>query len=320
MYPNGRNKKTQPRCIAIMGATATGKSQLAINIARHIGGEIISIDSRQVYRGMDIGTAKVLPAEQEGIPHHLLDIMNPDETNSAGKHAALARDAIYEICARSRVPILAGGTGLYFRAIFRGLMDLELDDDSLQEIRVAFTNRSTANLYLELEKIDPARAQELSPNDRMRIARALEIYLITGMPMSDHIREQASNQELDTLKIFLTMPRFDLRDRIARRTHAMFRAGWIDEVAALLAAGYDSAAPGMISLGYQEIATALEQDRDPRQDIETIITHTRQYAKRQETFFRSEQDAVLADVTLPTFEKRLLELVRERHYFKNNLT
>lgn len=303
-----------------MGATATGKSQLAIAIAHRFGGEVISIDSRQVYRGMDIGTAKILPGEREGIPHHLIDIMNPDEANNAGKHAALARRAIEEIAGRSLVPILAGGTGLYFRAIFRGLMDLELDEPSLREVRVSFADRTTAELYRELERIDPARARFLSANDRMRISRALEIYTLTGRPMTDHIREQETGQNLDTLKIVLTMPRFDLRDRIARRTHAMFQAGWTEEVASLLNAGYDSASPGMISLGYREISDALESGRDPCGEIDAIITHTRQYAKRQETFFRSEQDAVTVDVTRPSFEKHLYELIGALPYFKNNLT
>lgn len=320
MNPSDHTSSIPLKCIAVMGATATGKSKLAIDIARRIDGEVVSIDSRQVYRGMDIGTAKVLPGEQEGIPHHLIDIMDPDEANSAGKHAALARRAIDDIAGRSRVPILAGGTGLYFRAIFRGLVDLEFDDETLNSIRSTYADRATEDLYEELNRIDPERAGELSANDRMRISRALEIHALTGMSMSDHFRGQEDAGNLDTLKIVLTMPRFDLRDRIARRTHAMFRAGWIEEVASLLAAGYASSAPGMISLGYQEIAAALEAGRDPRAEIETIITHTRQYAKRQETFFRSETDAVIADVTSPSFENNLLELVGKRHDFKNNLT
>lgn len=303
-----------------MGATATGKSQLAIDIAHRVGGEVISIDSRQVYRGMDIGTAKVLPGEREGIPHHLIDILDPDEINSAGFHASLARRAMTEILGRGAIPILAGGTGLYFRAIFQGLIDLEFDAEELRAIRGSFAGRTTAELYAELERIDPERARALSGNDRLRITRALEIYHISGRPMSEQIERQQSSPPVDPLKIVLVMPRFELRDRIARRTREMFRAGWIAEVESLLARGYDSGSPGMISLGYRELTDAIEAGRDPRETIDDIITHTRQYAKRQDTFFRSEPDAVRIDVSSPSFREQAFALVRERHHFKNDLT
>jgi tRNA dimethylallyltransferase len=303
-----------------MGATATGKSQLAIDIAQCVDGEVISIDSRQVYRGMDIGTAKVLPDERGGIAHHLIDIMNPDEINSAGLHAGLAKKAIEDIEKRKKVPILAGGTGLYFRALFRGLMNLQINDTALRAARESFVERSTGDLYCELQRVDAARARSISPKDRMRISRALEVFIITGKTMTDHILAQDREDRIDALIFVLTMPRFDLRDIIARRTRAMFRAGWIDEVRGLIAAGYAPDAPGMVSLGYQEIAGALESGRDPAEEIDTIITHTRQYAKRQETFFRSETDAISVDVLQPAFSQHVFEKVSTHFHFKNNLT
>jgi tRNA dimethylallyltransferase len=308
------------RCIAILGATATGKSELAIGLAERIGGEIVSMDSRQVYRGMDIGTAKVMPAEQRGIPHHLIDILNPDETNSAGRHAGLARSAVDNIAARGRIPILAGGTGLYFRALFEGLADLGIDDTALAEVRKSFDGRSTGELYADLQRLDASRARRLSPADRMRITRALEVFLLTGRTMSDHFSRQEREEHFEAVKLVLTMPRVDLRDKIARRTMKMFQAGWIDEVTGLLAAGYHSRSPGLNSLGYKEISGALEAGTNPRDELETIIMRTRQYGKRQETFFRQDSDAHWIDVTSGGFERDAYDYLSRRFDFKNNLT
>ena len=167
-----------------MGATATGKSDLAIRLAERFGGEIISMDSRQVYLGLDIGTAKVPAAERRGIPHHLFDVLRPEEPNSAGSHVARATEFAGRIRRRSRLPIFVGGTGLYFRALFRGLADLDLPRADLEKARLSFKQLDTLALYEELQRNDPDRAAELSPNDRVRISRALEVWELTGRPLS----------------------------------------------------------------------------------------------------------------------------------------
>jgi len=302
---------TPPNGVAIMGATATGKSDVAIHLAGILGGEVVSMDSRQVYRGLDIGTAKVLAAEQRGIPHHLIDILDPQEPNSAGKHVEQARAACSDMGDRKRVPILAGGTGLYFRALFNGLIDVAPDDEELESTRQMLSEKSTEELYAELNQKDPERAGELHEGDRMRIVRALEIFYLTGRPHSEHIREQTDRVHWTGSKIVLSMPRDRLRARIAERTKQMFDAGWVDEVRGLLSAGCTKDSPAMLSLGYREITDALESGRDPSTCIDVIITQTRKYAKRQETFFRSESDAVWIDVTEPDFADRVVSCARK---------
>jgi tRNA dimethylallyltransferase len=283
-----------------MGATATGKSALGVSLGLEFGGEMVSMDSRQVYRGMDVGTGKVTPAERGDLPHHLLDILDPDETGSAGRHCELVRAAIDDITARGRVPILVGGTGLYFDALFRPFIDLGGAGDRVEEIRREFDDRPTADLFDELQRVDAQRARQLSPNDRVRITRALEVFCATGVPMSEHFRRQSLQPDGEAgryLKLVLTAPRAALRERIDRRTRAMYEAGWVEEVGRLLARGYGADSPGMRSLGYEEIAAALTAGTDPRDTIQQVITRTQQYAKRQETYFRREKDAVWLDVT-----------------------
>ena len=157
--------------IAIMGATATGKSEVAIRLAERFNGEIISMDSRQVYRGLDIGTAKVSRHDRSRVPHHLIDILDPEDRNSAGKHLALVREMSTAIAGRGKVIILAGGTGLYFRALFEGLIDAGIPEEELTSIRAELSSKSTNDLRAELERVDPERANQLSANDRIRIAR-----------------------------------------------------------------------------------------------------------------------------------------------------
>ena len=281
-----------------MGATATGKSRLGISIAEEFDGEIISMDSRQAYRGLDIGTGKVGAAERARAPHHLLDTLDIHETGSAGAHIAEAERLIREIAARGRLPVLVGGTGLYFRALFGGLVPVTIPREELTRIRASVAGRTTPDLYDELRRRDPARASALSPNDRVRITRALELITYTGLPVSElYAQPRTGGGDIRYHKLVLTMPRAALRARIAERTRELFAAGWIDEVRGLLAQGVAPDAPGMQSLGYGMIAAALVRGGDARACLPGVITLTQQYAKRQETFFRSEKDAVWIDVS-----------------------
>jgi len=298
------------RVIAIMGATATGKTAAAVSLCEQLGGEIVSMDSRQVYRGMDIGTGKPSAGELDRARHHLIDILDPRERGSAGRHAAMAAAAIEDIASRGRVALLVGGTGLYFRALFGGLVDVVIPTDALEGIRDSQRDRDTASLYEELQLGDPDRAAELSPNDRVRISRALELMAWTGRPVSELYAEQKrQGARYEAVSVVLTLPRALLRGRIATRTRSMFDAGWPHEVRGLLDAGVEPDAPGMLSLGYAEIARALIEGRSASGQVEDVITRTQQYAKRQETFFRGDPDAVWLDVGSPGWEIGLLALV-----------
>ncbi|HXV13993.1 MAG TPA: tRNA (adenosine(37)-N6)-dimethylallyltransferase MiaA [Candidatus Krumholzibacteria bacterium] len=289
---------TPIRAIAIMGATATGKSALAMSLALDFGGEIVSMDSRQVYRGFDVGTGKVSRDERAPVPHHLIDVADPDQWWSAGRHAALAERAVREIAGRDRVPLLVGGTGLYFRALFGGLVDVVIPADELARIRAGFAGQETRALYDHLLHEDPARARELSVNDRVRITRALELLLYTGVRPSElYARQREAGDDVAYLKLVLSMPRERLRQRIAERTRALFAAGWPAEVERLLASGVSSEAPAMNGLGYRAIARAVDAGVDPASCLDDVVQETQQYAKRQETFFRSEKDAVWVDVS-----------------------
>lgn len=282
--------------VAIMGATATGKSSIAIFITEKFGGEIISMDSRQVYRGLDIGTAKVSSSERRRVPHHLIDVLDPSVPNSAGWHASQVEGAITAIQARGRLPVLAGGTGLYFRALFEGLIEASAPRDELGAVRSSMDHRTTDDLFEELRRIDPSRASQISPRDRARITRALEIHRVTGRKPSEHFSRQAT-RHWTGLKIVLTFPRAELRDRIAKRTRSMFERGWIEEVRGLLDQGVTLSDPAMNSLGYRTLAEALLCGSDPRDCIDEVITQTQQYAKRQETFFRSVPGALWVDMS-----------------------
>jgi len=299
------------RSIAIMGATATGKSDLALDIAVRLGGEIISMDSRQVYIGMDIGTAKVPISIRRGIPHHLLDILTPNEPNSAGRHAALALEASRSILERRKIPLLVGGTGLYFRAVFDGLLDLDIPREDLVAVRESFVAKETDELYEELMRCDPERAAQLSPNDRQRITRSLEVTRLTGRPISRLFSEQKASPEWKGVKIVLTAPREELRRRIAERTRRMFQAGWVNEVKRLLDEGYRPDDPGMKSIGYGEIARAITEGKNPLDTLDRVITVTRQYAKRQETFFRAEEDAFWVDITSDDFDQTIRDILQD---------
>jgi tRNA dimethylallyltransferase len=300
------------RAVAILGATATGKSDLAVDLALAFGGEVVSMDSRQVYRDLDIGTGKASAAARRGVPHHLIDILDPTEPVSAGVHSALAETCVRAIAARGRVPILAGGTGLYFRALFGGLVAVSIPRERATAIRASFAGRATPALHAELAARDPTRARALSPNDRVRIMRALELIAYTGVSASDLYRRSSGTADgapgVVYLKIVLTMPRELLRERVAQRTRELFEAGWPGEVARLLARGVPVDAPAMRSLGYAELAAALGAGEPPESRFERIVTATRQYAKRQETFFRSEPDAVWIDVAAPGAKREVLRL------------
>ncbi|MBL8379978.1 MAG: tRNA (adenosine(37)-N6)-dimethylallyltransferase MiaA [Burkholderiales bacterium] len=293
--------RSRPRAIALIGPTAAGKSALALQLATSFGGEIVSLDSAQVYRGMDIGTAKPSAAEQAAVPHHLIDLIAPTESTSAALWRAAALAAIAAIHARGRVPIVAGGTMLYFKALREGLDDLPQADPT---VRAAIEERAAAQgwpaLHAELSQSDPATAARLARTDAQRIGRALEVLAITGSPLSALLRGAARSQPLPFELCSIALDAADraaLHLRIAERFDAMLTAGLVDEVRTLRRTYPDltGTMPSMRCVGYRQVWDMLEGRSDPKDLRERGIAATRQLAKRQCTWLRSLPDLVRVD-------------------------
>ncbi len=276
--------------VFLLGPTASGKSALALAIAGRLPCEIVSVDSGQVYRGMDIGTAKPDAATRAAVPHHLIDIRDPDHPYSAGEFREDALSAIAQIEARGRVPLLVGGTFLYFRALERGLATLPAADPAL---RLAIEKEAAARgwpaLHAELARVDPVAAARIAPADRQRISRGLEVYRLTGQPLSAWQAQAASVANPPALRLILAPPsRPALYAAVDARFDAMLAAGLLDEVAALRAAGYDRDLPALRAVGYRQVWSHLCGETDYPTMIEAGKTASRQYAKRQLTWLRGD--------------------------------
>jgi tRNA dimethylallyltransferase len=278
--------------IAVVGATATGKSELALALAGELRGEIVNADALQVYRGFDIGTAKPGPEERARVPHHLIDILDPHERYSAGEVARRAREAVSGIQERGNTPIIVGGSGLYLRALFEGISPVPPGDPEVRsELRRRLENEGLAALSAELARVDPETAARLGAGDTQRILRALEVARVSGRPLSSWIAEQPfGTQRVDALRLGLTLPRTVLYDRIAGRVARMVELGWVEEVARLLARGLDPGLPAFQAIGYRQIVRHLEGEWSLEHAIAETVKATRRFAKRQETWFRREPD------------------------------
>jgi tRNA dimethylallyltransferase len=282
----------EPPVLAVLGATATGKSELALALAERLGGEIVSADALQVYRGFDVGTAKPTAAERRRVPHHLIDILEPHEVYSAGHFARLASAAIAEIRERGGVPIVAGGSGLYLRALFEGISPVPPGDPKARlRLRVRLEREGLAVLKGELREVDPETAARLAGEDTQRILRALEVFIVSGRPLSAWIAEQPfGSQPLAGMRIGLTLPRGILYDQIARRVDHMIAAGWLDEVVALLRRGLSPELPAFQAIGYRELVRFVEERGSLDEAVAAIVQATRRFAKRQETWFRKDNE------------------------------
>lgn len=300
--------------VAVAGPTGSGKSDLALAIAQQFDGEIVNCDSLQVYRHFDIGTAKLPPGEQAGIPHHLIDILNPDELFTAGEYARLARETIRAISRRGRLPILAGGTGFYLRALLDGLFEGPSRDQSLRDRLARREARRQGSLHRLLTRFDAATARKIHPHDVPKVTRALEVCLLTRRPVSDLFREgRDALGGYRTLKLGLLPDREALYQRLDQRCAAMFENGLVDEVRRILALGYNAELKPFESHGYKQALQAIRGELNLREAIFYAQRNTRQYAKRQLTWFRREQGLVwlkgFADT--PGIRERTLELVAE---------
>ncbi len=273
-----------------MGATATGKTAFALALAEAIGGEIVSVDSMQVYRGMDIGTAKASVAERRRVAHHLVDVADPDDPFDARRFADLATEAVTDIARRGRRPLLVGGTGLWLKALVEGLMPAPPADDALRaRLQEVAGTQGTEALHKRLQTVDPVAADRIHPRDGVRAIRALEVHELTGRPISEHHREHRSSEPaLNALSFGLTFEREALHQRIDARTEAMWAAGFVEEVRGLIAAGYSPDLRPMGALGYKHVCAALSDGVPPEEAMRLTQRDTRRYAKRQRTWFQKD--------------------------------
>lgn len=281
-----------PPCVCITGPTACGKTDLALALAEQFPLEVISMDSAMVYRGMDIGTAKPSPDILAGVPHHLVDILAPTESYSAGRFASDAREAVERTRSRGRLPVLVGGTLLYLRALRDGLATLPRANPAIRRrLDREAELFGWEGLYNRLEKVDAAAARRISPKDRQRIQRALEVYELTGEPISALQSRERLEPGMPVRAVALVpSDRGRLAERIAQRFDAMAQAGFVDEVRALRARGdLDPAMPSMRTIGYRQVWSHLDGDCDWAEARSKAIAATRQLAKRQLTWLRSDK-------------------------------
>lgn len=284
--------RPQPKLVVLSGPTASGKSALALELARIFPFEIVNADSLQVYRGMDIGSAKPTPAERAEVPHHLIDVADPDEAYHAGRFVAEADAAIAEIRGRGRLPLVVGGTGMYIRALLRGLDDLPSDPAVRAALSARWDSEGGAPLFAELLAADPATAARVHPADRVRVIRALEIAAVAGKPASS-LREAWGSGETRHPHLFLALeiPREAMYARIDARVDEMFRMGLLDEVRGLLARGYGPELKPMGALGYRHAAAHLLGGVSLGRTVSDMKADTRRYAKRQVTWLAREPQA-----------------------------
>ena len=280
----------RPRLVAIVGPTATGKSALAVELALRIGGEVVSCDSTAVYRGFDIGTDKPSPAARRGVPHHLIDVAAPTERYSAARYAREAADAVRRVTAAGSVPVLAGGTGLYYRALVRGLCPAPARDDRLRaRLHRVAARRGVERLHRWVTRVDPGSARRIQPRDEKRLVRALEVYLLTGRTLTAHFDDTRSPLEgYDVLPFALRLPAEETARRVAGRVDRQFERGILDEVRRALAAGVPDDAHPFSGLVYRQVLEHLRGVRDERATRELIVQENRRYSRRQLIWFRKE--------------------------------
>jgi len=278
--------------VVIVGPTAVGKSALALELASKYGLEIINADSMQVYRGMDIGSAKPTPAERNLVPHHLIDIRNPDEDYSAARFLEEARRIIGELAERCRRTLVVGGTGLYIQSLLKGLFPAPPADMRVREqLRTQEREKGKWHLHQQLAGVDPEAAARIHPNDSFRVIRALEVFRLTGTAISEHQRHHRfSDSTFAALKIGLMRDRGEIYRRIEARVDSMIGAGLEEEVRRLLTQGYAPAIKAFQSLGYQQMLSYIRGETTRDEAIRLIKTNTKRYAKRQLTWFRKDPE------------------------------
>ena len=282
----------QPKLLVICGPTASGKTALGVALAQALNGEVVSADSMQIYRGMDIGTAKPTREEMEGIPHHMLDVADPAEDYSVARYVHDADACVRDILARGKLPMVVGGTGLYIDNLIAGRDFAPFTGAWRERLQARAREEGLPALHEELRRIDPDRAEKLHPNDEKRILRALEVWYETGETITAHDeRTRSLPPKYDALRVCLQFSRReDMWDRIDRRVDLMMEAGLEEEVRDLLLSGVPPTATAMQAIGYKEFAAALRGEEPIAQAVAEVKLRSRQYAKRQLTWFRRTPD------------------------------
>jgi tRNA dimethylallyltransferase len=282
--------KAAARLVAILGPTASGKSALALCLAERLGGEIVVCDSTQVYRHFDIGTAKVPVAERRGIPHHMIDLVEPDEVFTAGEYCRQAGAVLEDMRRRDKLPIFTVGTGLYLRALLEGLADAPTRSEELRaRMRQRAEAKGSTYLHRILRRLDAGAAGRIAPRDVQKVIRAIEICILAGKPVSEvHAASRAGLAGYVVHKVGLNPPRAELYARIGNRVTDMLRTGWLDEIRQLSAGGIPSSAKPFQFIGYSELRGSQGRGDVPEDAVPRIQQATRQYAKRQLTWFRKE--------------------------------
>ncbi|MBW2336783.1 MAG: tRNA (adenosine(37)-N6)-dimethylallyltransferase MiaA [Deltaproteobacteria bacterium] len=281
----------KPKVIIICGPTGVGKTAVGIQLAEKLDGEIISADSMQIYRYMDIGTAKPTADEQSRIPHHMIDIVDPDENFDAVRFAEMARDKVMQLHQRGVMPLVVGGTGLYIKALLQGLFQSNpVDPKTRERLMKEAAENGSGILYDRLKRVDPDTADRLHPNDSYRIIRALETIESTGRSISEHQQEHGfSDEPFNALKIYLRIDRQKLYERIDKRVDMMIEEGLVDEVKKLLAMSYSADLKSMQSIGYRHMVEFLAEQLPWDECVRTLKRDTRRFAKRQFTWFGADR-------------------------------
>ena len=293
--------------IAVVGQTAVGKSGLSLRLARALDGEVVNADSMQLYRGMDIGTAKLAPGERCGVPHHLLDVWEVTRTANVSEYQELARRAIAGIHGRGRVPILVGGSGLYVRAVLDDLEFPGTDPRVRDRLEDELAEIGAAGLHARLARLDPVAAGAILPGNGRRIVRALEVLELSGRPFSATLPDYRS--VYDAVQIGLRVPRAELDDRIAARVAAMWRAGFVAEVRRLAGAGLREGRTASRALGYAQVLHFLDGDWSQEQAAEQTVRATRRFARRQESWFRRDPRITWLDADGADLAERALATI-----------
>jgi len=283
--------KTLVPLVAVVGPTASGKSAMGVWLAERLGGEVVACDSTQLYRGFDIGTAKPSAGERRGIPHHLIDVLEPREEATAGGYRQLALAVLNDLRQRRKLPIFTVGTGLYLRALLEGLAEVPQRSEELRaRLRASVEEHSPDHLHQVLKRLDPVTASKIAPADQQKLIRAIEVCLLARKPISELHREgRVPLEGWRVLKIGLNPPREKLNERIHSRTDAMLERGWLEEVQTLLASGMSEDVKPFDFIGYRELRAVLQEKISLAEAREAIQQATRRYAKRQLTWFRKEQ-------------------------------
>ncbi|WP_407644631.1 tRNA (adenosine(37)-N6)-dimethylallyltransferase MiaA [Cohnella cholangitidis] len=298
---NNESEDNRPPLLVLVGPTAVGKTALSLKLAQALNAEIISGDSMQVYRGMDIGTAKLMPEDREGVPHHLIDICEPEHPFSVSEFQSLCKRHIQDIHGRGRLPFIVGGTGLYVESVCYGFQfrDIGADEAYRAEMRDFAREHGAQALHDRLNAIDPVTASKLHPNDEGRVIRALEVYRLTGKPLSESQEQKRGDDKKSPYRLCivgLTMDRAELYGRIEQRVDAMLADGLVDEVRSLLEVGVPRDSVSMRGLGYKEIAAYLAGETSYEEAVAILKRDTRHFAKRQLSWFRHMKALEWVDV------------------------